>query len=125
MANHRVDPSRVYLTGLSRGGFGTWRTAIQYPELFAAILPICGGGTTNYVDRLKDIPVWAFHGAKDRTVPLSQTVEMVEALQEVDGIVKLTVYPEANHDSWSKTYDNPEVYEWLLSHQKETKPALK
>ncbi|MGB3585561.1 MAG: prolyl oligopeptidase family serine peptidase [Tunicatimonas sp.] len=115
---HRIDESRVYLTGMSRGGFGTWRMAIQNPEMFAAIVPICGGGTPSYAQWLKDVPVWAFHGAKDRVIPLSQTVAMVEALQQAQGNVKLTTYPEAGHDSWTETYDNPEVYDWLLSHRK-------
>lgn len=117
---HRVDRRRIYLTGMSRGGFGAWRMAIQYPDLFAAVVPICGGGTPTYASRLKDVPVWAFHGARDRVVPLSNSVEMVEALQQAEGDVKLTVYSEAGHDAWTETYDNPEVYDWLLSHQKRT-----
>ncbi len=116
MATHRIDPDRVCLTGMSRGGFGTWRLAIQHPDRFAAIAPVCGGGLPDYAFRIKDVPVWAFHGAKDRLIPLSRTVEMVEALLEVGGNVKLTVYPEAGHDSWTETYDNPELYTWLLSH---------
>ncbi|MEM9830833.1 MAG: prolyl oligopeptidase family serine peptidase [Bacteroidota bacterium] len=118
IANHRVDLSRVYLTGLSRGGFGAWRMGIQYPETFAAIVPICGGGTPSYAQWLKDVPVWAFHGAQDQVIPLSRTVAMVEALQQAKGNVKLTTYPEAGHDSWTKTYNNPAVFEWLLSHRK-------
>ncbi len=114
MATQRIDPDRVYLTGMSRGGFGTWRLAIQHPERFAAIVPVCGGGVPDYVKRIKDVPVWAFHGAKDRVIPLSRTVAMVEALLAAGGTVKLTVYPEAGHDSWTETYDNPALYEWLL-----------
>ena len=111
---HRIDEDRVYLTGMSRGGFGAWRMAIQNPDKFAAVVPVCGGGVPDYVKRIKDVPVWAFHGAKDRLIPLSRTVEMVEALLAVGGNVKLTVYPEAGHDSWTETYRNPELYEWLL-----------
>ncbi len=114
MATHRIDPDRVYLTGLSRGGFGTWRLAIQHPDRFAAIAPVCGGGVPDYAQRLKDVPVWAFHGAKDRVIPLSRTVAMVEALLAAGGNVKLTVYPEAGHDSWTETYNNPALYDWLL-----------
>lgn len=114
MATHRIDPNRVYLTGMSRGGFGTWRLTIQHPERFAAIAPVCGGGVPDYAQRLKDVPVWAFHGAKDRVIPLSRTVEMVEALLVAGGNVKLTVYPEAGHDAWTETYNNPALYEWLL-----------
>ncbi|MGB3777528.1 MAG: prolyl oligopeptidase family serine peptidase [Tunicatimonas sp.] len=116
MATHRIDPDRVYLTGMSRGGFGTWRLAIQNPERFAAIAPVCGGGVPDYAQRLKDVPVWAFHGAKDRVIPLSRTVAMVEALLAAGGNVKLTVYPEAGHDAWTETYENPELYTWLLGH---------
>ena len=114
MVTHRIDPDRVYLTGMSRGGFGTWRLAIQHPERFAAIVPVCGGGLPDYAFRIKDVPVWAFHGAKDRSIPLSRTVAMVEALLAAGGNVKLTVYPEAGHDAWTETYDNPALYEWLL-----------
>lgn len=111
---YRIDEDRVYLTGLSRGGFGTWRMAIQHPDKFAAIAPVCGGGLPDYAKRIKDVPVWAFHGAKDRAIPLSRTVAMVEALLAVGGNVQLTVYPEAGHDAWTATYNNPKLYEWML-----------
>jgi len=113
-----VDAERVYLTGLSMGGYGTWTLASKYPERFAAIMPICGGGKRFFGWRLKNVPVWAFHGAKDSVVSLSESEEMVKAVKRGGGDAKLTVYPEANHDSWTKTYDNPEVYEWLLGHRK-------
>lgn len=113
-----VDRERVYLTGLSMGGYGTWTLASTYPERFAAIVPICGGGKRFAGWRLKNVPVWAFHGGKDSVVPLSESEEMVDAVKRSGGDAKLTVYPDANHDSWTKTYDNPEVYEWLLGHRK-------
>jgi len=116
-----VDAERVYLTGLSMGGYGTWELASRYPERFAAVVPICGGGKRFFGWRLKDVPVWAFHGAKDNVVPLRESEEMVEAVKGGGGDAKLTVYPEANHDSWTATYDNPEVYDWLLGHRKERK----
>jgi len=115
---YRVDESRVYLTGLSMGGFGTWHLAMMFPEKFAAIAPICGGGMPWMAFRIKDLPVWAFHGAKDEVVPLQRSEEMVEALKKVGGNVKFTVYPEAGHDSWTETYNNPELYNWFLSHRK-------
>lgn len=118
MKEYKVDPSRVYLTGLSMGGFGTWRLACAHPELFAAIAPICGGGEPKDAPKLKDIPVWAFHGAKDPTVPPEQTKRMVSAVNAAGGHAKLTIYPEAEHDSWTATYDNPELYRWFLSHKK-------
>ncbi|MBS4177852.1 alpha/beta fold hydrolase [Lederbergia citrea] len=115
---YRVDEQRVYVTGLSMGGYGTWELAIQYPSKFAAAVPICGGGSTEHIERIKEVPVWAFHGAKDDVVPLEESEIMVEALRGVGGNVKFTVYPEADHDSWTETYNNPDLYSWLLSHKK-------
>jgi len=122
---YRVDPDRVYLTGLSMGGFGTWSTATAYPERFAAVAPICGGG--NVVDvllpkkgaesALKTLPIWAFHGAKDPTVKLEESQRMVDAFKRAgNNDVKLTIYPEAQHDSWTETYNNEELYTWFLEH---------
>jgi predicted peptidase len=116
-AKYRVDTDRVYLTGLSMGGFGTWTLSARYPQRFAAIAPICGGGERYAGYRLKNIPVWAFHGAKDQVVPVEKSKEMVEAVRKAGGDAKLTVYPEADHDSWTQTYNNPELYEWFLSHR--------
>jgi predicted peptidase len=118
MSIYRVERDRIFLTGMSRGAFGAWRLAIQYPDKFAALVPICGGGTPSYVCRIKNLPTWVFHGAKDKTIPLSKSVEMVEALQNCGGNVKLTVYPEAGHDSWTETYSNPELYDWLMNQSK-------
>jgi predicted peptidase len=118
-----VDTKRVYLTGISMGGYGAWQLGLQHPEKFAALVPICGGG--NMIDvilgpgdkgeDLKGLPIWAFHGAKDPVVPLNESQRLVDRLKKM-GVrdVKLTVYPEAQHDAWSETYKNPELYEWLL-----------
>lgn len=113
-----VDESRICLTGLSMGGYGSWSLGCEYPDRFAAIAPICGGGDPFLAGRLKDLPVWAFHGAKDKTVPLEKSELMVEAVNNAGGDVKLTVYPEAGHDSWTETYNNPELYEWFLRHHR-------
>ncbi len=115
IANHRVDTKRLYLTGMSRGGFGTWRTAIQNPNRFAAIVPVCGGGDVPYVGRIKHVPTWVFHGAKDPTIPLGESEEMVIALRDAGGTVKFTIYPDTPHDAWTKTYENPKLYEWMLN----------
>ena len=115
---YSVDPNRVYLTGLSMGGFGTWGLGCQSPQRFAAIVPICGGGKVQDANKLKNVPVWAFHGAKDQTVPLSRSQEMVDAVNKAGGSANLTIYPEAGHDSWTQTYNNPDLYKWLLSHKK-------
>ena len=117
LARYRVAPDRVTLTGLSMGGFGTWEAIAEVPERFAAAVPICGGGLPLGVGRAHGVPVWAFHGAMDRVVPVGASVEMVRALRDAGGAVRFTVYPDAGHDSWTETYANPEVYEWLLSHR--------
>ena len=121
ISRYRVDEDRIYLTGLSMGGFGTWRLAIEYPDRFAAIAPVCGRGETAKaarIVRIAHVPVWIFHGAKDETVPIAESEAMVEALKKVGGDVKFTVYPEAGHDSWTETYNNPELYEWFLKHKR-------
>lgn len=115
---YRVDESRIYLTGLSMGGFGTWTIASTHPERFAAIAPICGGGQPYTARNIASLPVWAFHGAKDPVVPLQRSQEMVDAVNRAGGNAKLTIYPEAEHDSWTETYNNNELYEWFLSHSK-------
>ena len=118
MADYAVDPQRVYLTGLSMGGYGTWSLATSYPELFAAIAPICGGGMSEWMFALKEVPVWAFHGAEDPLVPLERGQRLVDALGAWGGDVRLTVYPGVGHDSWTQTYENPELYEWFLQHRR-------
>lgn len=118
ISRYRIDEDRVYLTGLSMGGYGTWAWATANPERFAAIAPICGGGQPRMARRLKDVPVWAFHGAKDPIVPLRETEVMIEELRKAGAEPRLTIYPDAEHDSWTATYDNPELYEWLLSHRR-------
>ena len=114
VAKYAVDEDRVYLTGLSMGGFGTWSLAIEHPDRFAALAPICGGGNPQKACLLKNIPIWVFHGAKDQTVKLEKAQEMVDALKAAGGNVQFTIYPEAGHDCWTQTYDNPKFYEWLL-----------
>lgn len=126
---HKVDTNRVYLTGLSMGGYGTWSLGIKYPERFAAIAPICGGGETIHVlltsrkksAALKSLGIWAFHGAKDPTVTLEESERMIAALKKA-GVkdVELTIYPEAQHDSWTETYNNQKLYDWLLKHERRT-----
>ena len=118
VSQYRVDAQRIYVTGLSMGGFGTWRLAALYPDRFAAIAPICGGGNPEDAERLANLPVWVFHGAQDKTVPVEKSEEMVAALKKVGGNVKFTVYPEAGHDSWTETYNNPDLYDWFLKHKR-------
>ena len=118
VAKYKVDEDRIYVTGLSMGGFGTWALAAQTPDRFAAVAPICGGGPPYWARPIPPRPVWAFHGGKDFLVPPRRSEEMVEALKKFGGKPKLTVYPDAGHDSWTETYDNPELYEWLLEQKR-------
>ncbi len=118
VAKYKVDENRIYVTGLSMGGFGTWSLASHTPDRFAAIVPICGGGEPYWTRRFAHLPVWVFHGGKDPVVPLERSEEMVEALKKHGGNVKFTVYADAGHDSWTETYDNPELYEWLLQQKR-------
>ncbi len=119
IAKHNVDPERIYLTDLSMGGFGSWRLAAAHPNFFAAVIPICGGGDLTTADRLTAVPIWAFHGETDRVVPVAASKKMVEAIQAAGGThVKLTVYPDVGHNSWSTTYANPEIYKWLLDQRR-------
>jgi predicted peptidase len=110
----QVDTSRIYLTGLSMGGQGTWNWAKAEPWRFAAIVPICGRADTTKAGNIKDLPTWVFHGAEDDVVPISDSKEIVEYLKKLGSPVKFTIYPEAGHDSWTETYANPELYEWLM-----------
>jgi predicted peptidase len=127
MAKYRVDTARVYLTGLSMGGYGTWSLAVNHPERFAAAAPVCGGGTGIDVlladgarkQALQALPIWAFHGAKDPVVPVSESERMLAALKRAGCTnAQLTVYPEAEHDSYTETYNNPKLYDWFLEHQR-------
>lgn len=130
------DPDRVYLTGLSMGGYGTWELALQQPQRFAALVPICGGLTVDWTDqrpsmvahsvanapdpfaeaarRLKHVPAWIFHGGKDDLVPPVQSRRMEAALKQAGGDVRYTEFPDANHNSWDPAYATPELWTWLF-----------
>lgn len=119
---YAVDPHRIYLTGLSMGGYGVWFLGSEHSERFAAVVPVCGGydemlGYPERVCGLRYTPVWAFHGARDRAVPAAETRTMVRVLRRCGGNVKLTVYPRAGHDIWTRVYSNPALYGWMLSHR--------
>lgn len=118
VGQYAVDVNRIYLTGNSMGGFGTWSLAVAYPDRFAALAPICGGGDPCSVCALSQVPVWAFHGAEDPVLPLQATLEMVDALRACGGSARLTVYPGVQHDSWTRTYENRELYDWFLRHSR-------
>lgn len=118
---HPIDRKRLYLTGNSMGGYGAWYFGVTWPHLFAAIVPICGGGYwfhgfPHRVKALKDVPVWAFHGALDETVPVSESAQLISELRKHNQNARLTLYPDTGHDAWTPTYQNPQLYDWLLSH---------
>lgn len=115
---YRVDRDRIYVTGLSMGGYGTWALAQRHPERYAAVVPICGGGEVRHAAGLRDLPLWAFHGAKDFTVPLKRSQEMIDAITAAGGAPKLTTYPDGGHNIWEETYANPELWTWLLAQKR-------
>jgi predicted peptidase len=111
---HPVDPKRLHVTGISMGGFGTWDLLARAPGRIASAIPICGGGHPELADKFKDVPIWAFHGEADEVVPVTATRNMIVALEKAGGKPKVTYYPKVGHDSWTRTYDNPEVIRWML-----------
>lgn len=118
---NRIDENRVYLTGLSMGGYGVWATGGEYPELFAAMAPVCGAiyrPIYRNISHIQEMPIWVFHGALDDVVSPANSNEMVKTLKAAGSDVKYTVYPFANHNSWTETYNNPELYEWMLAQKK-------
>ena len=112
---YRVDDARIYLTGLSLGGMASWRWALARPSTFAALAPIAARTPTDGACRLKDLPIWAFHGDDDGAVPMRGNFEMVEAVRACGGSVKprLTIYPATDHFSWVPAYDDPALWRWL------------
>ncbi|MBB5349799.1 putative peptidase [Haloferula luteola] len=119
-AEESVDSARIYLTGLSMGGFGTWDTATEFPETYAAIAPICGGAGIRFLllPRIAKTPCWIFHGEDDPVVNVEFSRSAFEALQRLGAPVKLTVYPKTAHDSWTRTYEDPQFWEWLFAQKR-------
>lgn len=124
-SSYAVDTNRIYLTGLSMGGYGSWKLGLAYPERFAALAPICGGA--NMIDvilsswddthrkQMLKLPIWAFHGAKDEVVPVIESQRLVNSLKKMGHKnIEYTIYPKAKHDSWKEAYADPKFYEWLL-----------
>lgn len=113
-----VDPDRVYVTGISMGGYGVWDILQRKPALFAAAIPICGGGDTTLAPKLKNIPIRVFHGEKDSAVMVSRSRDMVKALQNCGGKVQYREYPNAGHDVWTRTYADKTVLKWLFDQRR-------
>jgi predicted esterase len=117
-AKYRVDPDQITVTGLSMGGYGAWALALAYPDRFAAIAPICGGSDPTDAARLRKLPIWAFHGGKDETVPTTMSVEMVAAVHKAGGHPHLTIFPNDGHNSWTDAYNTEALYTWLLAQKR-------
>ncbi len=114
-----IAPDRIYLTGLSMGGYGTWELVCRHPDWFAAVAPICGGGDESAAGRLVDVPIWAFHGGADNVVPPIRSRRMVQAVREAGGNAKYTEYPGVGHNSWSRAYsDESGLLDWIFKHRK-------
>lgn len=114
-STYRIDPSRVYLTGLSRGGHASWRWVIAEPKRFAAVAPVAGRGDADGACRLMDLPVWAFHGDRDDVVLPEGSFNMARAIRACGGRkARLTIYPDLGHNAWDPAYDDPALYAWLL-----------
>ena len=114
----KIDSTRVYVTGLSMGGFGTWELIQRYPEKFSAAVPVCGGGDLMQCGNLLNIPIWAFHGKKDKLVPVSRTMNMVDEINRQGGKAKVTIFESKGHLCWDEVYSDNKVVEWLMSKQK-------
>ena len=116
---YSIDPDRIYLTGYSMGGYGTWNLLMNHPDMFAGAVPMCSGGDPTKANIIKDIPIWAVHGALDSTVPVEGTRLMAKALQAAGAKdFHYTEIPNANHDVWTYTFSNTEIFLWLFSQQK-------
>lgn len=119
MKKHAVDPKRIYVTGLSMGGYGTWEFTQRWPELVAAAAPICGGGDIAQAAKLKAVPIWAFHGDKDTVIKPEASSAMIDALKAAGGKPKFTLYPGVGHNSWSPAFRDAELLTWMFAQKKE------
>ena len=115
LSDQRTDARRVYVTGISMGGYGTWDIICRRPQLFAAAMPICGGGDTAQAAKIAKVPIWVFHGSADRAVPVSRSRNMVSALWAAGSNAHYREYPDAGHNVWTRTYRDDEVLKWFFS----------
>ena len=120
-AKYKIDASRIYLTGLSMGGWGTWKLANEHPEMFAAVAPVCAPADRwmeATIHRYKGLPIKIFHGGNDDIVSPMNSIEIYQSLKKVNPTVTLTIFPDDNHNSWDSTYSDPKLYEWMLNQKK-------
>lgn len=121
ISEYNIDTNRIYATGMSRGGLGVWNLAMEYPNKFAAIAPVCGANILPYAPWLKELPIWIFHGELDKTIPIEESQGIYKYLVELGADVKLTTYANVEHNAWDSTYKNPELYRWFLKQVKNYK----
>lgn len=121
LEQYSVDQNRIYVMGLSMGGFATWDIITRFPGKFAAAVPICGGGDVKYASRFSSTAVWAFHGTKDKLVKVSRSREMIEALKEINKNVKYTEYSNVGHNSWVNAMNEKDLIPWIYSQRKDNK----
>ena len=115
---YKIDPKRQYITGLSMGGMGTWSLICKYPDKWAAAAPVCGRGNPADAAKIKDLPIWNFHGDKDNAVPIKGSQDMIDAIKAAGGNPKFTIYPGVGHNSWDKAYREEKLNEWFLEQVK-------
>lgn len=118
IAQNEIDPDRIYLTGLSRGGYGAWRLAMENPDLFAGMVVISGAAPAPYAGWLGDLSVQIFHGENDQSIPADESIRMAAAIEDAGGDVTLTLYPDVGHDAWTQTYATPAVWTWLFNQRR-------
>ena len=118
-----LDPGRLLLSGLSMGGYGTWDLLTRFPERFAAAMPICGGGDPTQAARLRDVPIWAFHGARDEVVPVAGSRLMVQAVKQAGGRARYTEYADVGHNAWDRAYGDVRAVSWLLGQRQAGQPS--
>ena len=119
-SEYAVNEKKIYLTGLSMGGYGSWALSALHPKKFAAVAPVCGGGEVEAAEQIKDIPIWVWHGDQDRAVPFDKSVEMVEAIKKAGGTsIKFTTLEGIGHNCWSAAYATPQLYQWMLQQSAE------
>lgn len=114
---YKIDASRIYLTGLSLGGNGTWSIAAKHPDLFAAIAPVCGWGSEDIAKKLVKMPIWIFHGEIDQAVNVRGALDMEKWIKDAGGTCKMTIYPGVDHYCWGKAYGEEGLGQWFLSHK--------
>jgi predicted peptidase len=114
-AEFNIDADRIYVAGQSDGGMGTWNVIIQRPILFAAAIPLCGGGDASRISAIVNMPIWAFHGSRDKVISVAESRRMINALRRAGGHPRYTEYPNVGHDVWTRAFAEPDLVDWLFA----------